>query len=230
MKAGALVWDLPTRLFHWLLVIAVVGSYLSGEYFPDPDLHLHKLFGYAVLWLLLFRLLWGLAGSSSARFASFVKAPGAVLAYLKGKGEAHAGHNPLGALSVIALLSALLIQSVSGLFNSDEILAEGPLIGLLNDSGRDLAGLAHSWGEKAIKMLVLLHLAAMIFYALVKKRRLVPPMVTGQDKQLPADLSIQPVSSWRALLLALLSAAVIWIVTQELAAWLGATGGAMDFS
>ncbi len=122
------IWDLPTRLFHWVLALAVVLLVISAKVGGDA-MHLHMRLGYLVFALLLFRLVWGVLGGHWSRFARFVPTPARLRAYLRGSPEAslHAGHNPLGALSVLAMLAVLSLQVASGLFADDEIAYSGPL-------------------------------------------------------------------------------------------------------
>lgn len=174
------VWDVPTRLFHWSLVILIVVAWLTAE----KQMTIHRGAGYAVLGLLAFRVWWGLAGGSTARFSDFVRGPGAVRAYLKASREGtegeHAGHNPLGALSVLALLGVVAVQVILGLFAIDEDGFEG---GPLSDRiDFDLARQIAEWHELAFRVLqglVVLHLAAIVFYAVRKRQDLVRPMITG---------------------------------------------------
>lgn len=174
------VWDVPTRLFHWSLVILIVVAWLTAE----KQMTIHRGAGYAVLGLLAFRVWWGLAGGSTARFSDFVRGPGAVRAYLKASREGtegeHAGHNPLGALSVLALLGVVAVQVTLGLFAIDEDGFEG---GPLSDRiDFDLARQIAEWHELAFRVLqglVVLHLAAIVFYAVRKRQDLVRPMITG---------------------------------------------------
>ena len=130
--AGMPVWDLPTRLFHWLLVVLILLLYATGE-FGMLDMRWHFWFGYATLALMVFRLLWGLFGSQTSRFADFVRGPVAVGRYVKEQISTNAhfsvGHNPLGGWSVLALLLSVLVQSASGLFASDGIDTDGPFSG-----------------------------------------------------------------------------------------------------
>jgi cytochrome b len=178
------VWDLPTRLFHWLLAACVLGSLASG-WIGGGAIDWHARFGYAVLALVLFRLVWGLVGGRWSRFASFLYAPRSVVAYLRG--QAHpdhlVGHNPLGAGSVFAILLVLLAQVGTGLVNDDEISFQGPLYGYVSSR---VAGAAHDfhedWGQWLILGLVVLHVLAVLFYLLRKRQNLVAPMVTG-DKE-----------------------------------------------
>lgn len=175
---GAPVWDLPVRLFHWSIVFFVALSWWSAENHFD---RVHFWSGYALLFLLLFRILWGFAGSSTARFATFVRGPAAVLDYLRRGEDRQAGHSPIGALSVLAMLLALLVQISTGLVQvDDEDFIEGPLAGLV---GYDAAVLAHDVHEASFNVLlalIALHLLAVAYYQLVRRRSLIPPMVTGR--------------------------------------------------
>ena len=174
------IWDLPTRLFHWALVLAVLGSFISA----DDDggvLEWHARFGYFILSLLLFRVIWGFTGSHYARFFNFIKSPKAVLSYLKNPTEVP-GHNPLGALSVIALLGFLLLQAVTGLFASDDIAFEGALVKYVSSSVTELITSIHRLNESVLITLVALHIGAILYYRWMKKTDLVKPMVTG-DKE-----------------------------------------------
>ena len=171
------IWDLPTRLFHWLLVGLIGLSWWSAEYHFD-DIHIWS--GIAVLSLLIFRILWGFFGSSTARFASFVKGPKAVFGYLQGTWRG-IGHNPLGALSVIALLGMVGVQVGLGLFASDEDgLMQGPLANLIGFDAQETVTDLHEDLFNVLLVLIGLHLAAILFYRLLGKN-LVTPMVTGRD-------------------------------------------------
>ena len=182
----ASVWDLPVRLFHWSVVLLIGLSWWSAEESFD---RVHFWSGYALLFLLLFRILWGFAGSSTARFSSFVRGPAAVAAYLRSGRHAQAGHTPLGALSVVAMLLALLAQITTGLVQiDDDDFVEGPLSGLVS---YDLALLAHDVHQVSFKVLlglVALHVAAIAYYQFVRRRSLVRPMITGRA-ELPPDVS-----------------------------------------
>lgn len=179
------VWDLPTRLFHWLLVLCVVGLVITGNVGGDW-MHWHARFGYAVLSLLLFRLVWGFVGGHWSRFGNFLYSPSTILNYLKGRARAEhrVGHNPLGMLSVFALLTILLLQVGSGLFADDEIAFSGPLASLVSGDAVSQATSYHKTiGKLLVIVLVVLHLLAIVFYKLVKKDNLVGPMLSG-DKTL----------------------------------------------
>ncbi len=223
------VWDFAIRLFHWLLVLLILGSYLTAEVFRTVDYQWHKLIGYTVLGLLLFRLMWGFVGGRHARFASFVRGPAAVLRYLGTLGtrhpEGHAGHNPLGALSVLALLLSLAVQATSGLFVDDEILASGPLASAASAGTRSLMGAIHAINFNVLLTLIGLHLAAIAYYAVWKRDDLVRPMVTGRKRGLPPEAHAAPPSPWRALLVALIAAGLVVTIVLGLPEWLPGGGG-----
>jgi cytochrome b len=212
-RAGR-VWDLPTRLFHWTLALLVAFSLVSiqlGGFWKDW----HMRSGYAILALVVFRLLWGFAGSRTARFASFVRGPRAVLAYLRGRAS-HAGdgHNPAGGWSVLALLAVLGVQAVTGLFSNDGSFSEGPLARLVSGETSDLFATVHRYGEWAIYAVVGLHLAAIAWYAAVRREPLVRAMVTGRRPGNVVATEDDAMTRLRALLLAALAAALVgWVVT-----------------
>jgi len=204
------VWDLPTRLFHWLLVALIALSWWSAEEDLD-DVHLWS--GYAILALMLFRLLWGLFGSSTARFASFVRGPRAVLGYLRGTWHG-IGHNPLGALSVVALLALVALQVGLGLFASDEDgLIEGPLAALVSFDASEKAAELHEELFDVLLVFIALHVAAVLFYLLFRRRNLIGPMISGRAVLDPGTEPMRP-ATWRAALLCLLAAlaATAWVV------------------
>jgi cytochrome b len=190
------IWDLPTRVFHWLLVVCVVGLVVSGQ-IGGSAMPWHFRLGYGVLALLLFRLVWGFVGGRWSRFVVFVRSPGVVLRYLRGQGtpEMEAGHNPLGALSVLGLLTVGLVQVCSGLFSDDEIMNSGPLAHLASADWVSLATRVHTTVNKVVLIaLVLLHVGAIVYYRVAKRRDLVRPMVTG-DKEL--DEPMEPARDTR---------------------------------
>lgn len=179
------VWDLPTRLFHWALVVSVAGL-IATAYLPGSLIVWHSRLGYAVLTLLLFRLAWGFVGGRWSRFGAFLYGPRSVLAYLRGQApsEHRIGHSPLGALSVFAMLAVLLAQLASGLVTDDEIAFVGPL----NRHVSSAFGLAATWYHKEVGQWLLvgligLHIAAVLYYLLRKKDNLILPMLVG-DKPL----------------------------------------------
>lgn len=185
------IWDLPTRLFHWLLAAAVTSVLVTG-WIGVMDWHFRL--GYAVLALLLFRLVWGFVGGRWSRFAAFVHGPRSVLAYLRG--QAHpdhlVGHSPLGSLSVFAMLAVLVLQVATGLVADDAITYAGPLAHTVSGAMSGLATGWHAeWGKWVVIALIVLHLAALLYYAMVRRHRLVAPMVTG-DKVFPSTTPVAP--------------------------------------
>jgi cytochrome b len=215
--AGAVrarLWDGPTRLVHWSLVALIGFAWWAGE---TDHMDWHRWAGYAVVGLLAFRIVWGFVGSDSARFASFVRGPGATLAYVRTvpsrSAAATPGHNPLGALSVLAILVTLIAQVVTGLFSVDvDGIESGPLSDRVSfDLGRRFAHLHHLsfW---ALEALVALHLAAILFYLLYKRTNLVRPMVTGRQS-FGADPNLTFAPAWRAAIVAMLAALFAWWVS-----------------
>lgn len=179
------VWDLPTRIFHWLLVVCVLALVVTGQV-GGAAMDWHFRFGYAVLSLLLFRLVWGVIGGHWSRFSSFLYSPGTVIRYLRGQGapELGVGHNPLGAGSVFAMLFFLLLQVGTGLVSDDEIAASGPFTSLVSNALVSQATSYHAdIGKLILIALVALHVAAILFYLRRKKQNLVRAMVLG-DKEL----------------------------------------------
>lgn len=172
-----LVWDLPTRLFHWLLVAAVGTAVVSG-FIGGTAMTIHGQAGLTVAGLLTFRIVWGFVGSTHARFTSFVRGPAAIRAYLNGEWRG-LGHNPLGAFSVLALLAAGLLQVGTGLFGNDDIAFNGPLYPLVSKETSDVLIGWHARTVWLLLTLVALHLAAIAFYARVRKDNLLKPMITG---------------------------------------------------
>lgn len=178
------VWDLPTRIFHWALVAGVIGMAVSGT-IGGEALAWHFKIGYAVLTLLLFRVVWGLVGGRWSRFGAFIYAPSSVINYLKGQGKAEhsVGHNPIGAGSVFAMLAVLLAQAGTGLMSDDEIAFAGPLTRFVSNATVSLSTSYHkNIGKWLLLALVLLHIAAIVFY-LRRKHNLVHAMLHG-DKDL----------------------------------------------
>lgn len=171
------LWDLPTRLFHWLLVLAVIAAVVSGQ-LGGNLIEVHGKIGLAIVGLIAFRIVWGFAGSTYARFAQFFPTPTKIKVYLKGEWRG-LGHNPLGGLSVFSLLFLLTVQVTSGLFANDDIAFVGPLFELVDKSLSDrLSGIHHLLSNVLI-VLVVLHVGAVIFHGRVKKDDLVKPMLTG---------------------------------------------------
>ena len=209
------VWDIGVRVFHWSLVLLMIGSFVTIKL---GKLEYHTWCGYSILTLLLFRILWGFVGGTYARFTTFVKGPAAVIAYFKGLSrgarETTLGHNPMGALSVLAMLAAMLFQASSGLLtNSDDFSFEAALYKWVGKDLSDKITTLHRLNEKVIFLLVGLHLAAIAFYYFVKKHNLVKPMITGTTTA-PADApATRRGSTGLALVLLVLCAGfVYWLV------------------
>ena len=171
------LWDLPTRLFHWLLVLGVAASIVSGQ-LGGNLIDWHGRIGVFIVGLIVFRVTWGLLGSTYARFAQFFPTPAKLKSYLRGEWRG-VGHNPLGAFSVFGLLGLLAFQVFSGLFSNDDITFVGPLFDLVSkDLSNQLTGL-HKLSSNLLFILIGLHLAAIAFYGHVKKDNLIKPMITG---------------------------------------------------
>jgi cytochrome b len=171
------VWDLPTRLFHWLLVVAVVAAVVTGQ-LGGNLMDWHGRIGVGIVALLAFRIVWGVVGSTYARFRQFLPTPARIKAYLRGEWQGE-GHNPLGALSVFGLLGLLTAQVLTGLVANDDITFTGPLFDLVSKgTSNRLTGIHHLLSNAVIALAVL-HVAAIAFYARVRKQDLVRPMVTG---------------------------------------------------
>jgi cytochrome b len=182
------VWDLPTRIFHWTLALAITGSVISAKIGGNAA-PWHFRLGYLVLTLLVFRVLWGIVGGRWSRFASFAYAPGTVARYLRGESQPgkylDVGHNPLGSFSVFGLLGVLALQVSTGLVADDEIANTGPLNRYVSSAVATIAtGWHKHWGQWIVLALVALHIAAIAFYGLRRKQNLVRPMWLG-DKLLP---------------------------------------------
>ena len=214
--ARVLVWDAPVRLFHWALAVLVVFSFVTGKV-GGHWMEWHMRSGYTILSLLLFRVAWGVVGSETARFTSFLRGPGAGLAYLRSMAaRSHArviGHNPLGGWAVLAMLAALLVQATSGLFVDDEIATRGPLVVKASEATVGRMSALHSYNEWVIVALVALHVAAIATYRFALRVELVRPMVDGY-MDVPA-LGPAPARrpAWiAALLLAAAAGFVYWLV------------------
>lgn len=189
------IWDAPTRIFHWSIVLLIPFLWWTAE---EGRLDLHIPAGLAMLGLVLFRLLWGLFGSSTARFARFVKGPRAIARQLGGRALPVIGHSPLGALSVLAMLAALATQVGLGLFATDEDgLVSGPLAHLVSYETSEALTDWHDTMFDLLLILVGLHLAAILFYALVKRRNLTGHMITGRGGPDGADGGMRPAPVWR---------------------------------
>ncbi len=218
------IWDLPTRLFHWLLASCIVALVITAK-MGGNAMNWHLILGQVVLALLVFRILWGLVGGYWSRFGSFIPSAAAMRRYLSGASttQDRAGHNPLGSLSVIAMLAVLVAQIASGLMSDDEIAFSGPLTRFVSGELISKATDYHAhWGQYLIYALVALHLLALIGYSL-KGNKLVPAMVTG-DKCLA-----EPVTASRDTAATRMLAAVLAVLASALSWWIHQLGQAAAF-
>ena len=225
------IWDIPTRLFHWSLVILLAVSFYTGLSGGFEEMDYHMLSGYCILTLVLFRIFWGLIGSHHSRFITFVRGPSKIIQYASGllvrrsndterspeeHAEQYAGHNPLGALSIIAMLISLLVQASTGLFANDDIMLEGPLSHLVSyDTSRVLTGI-HKTNIWVLAALTGLHFTAILFYQIYKREPLIIAMFTGRktlDAIAPQAASIIRELTLATLALAICAGAVYAIVT-----------------
>lgn len=203
------VWDLPIRLFHWLLVITLVSQYITSEVLDDA-MQWHFYGGYFCLALLLFRLLWGMIGSYYARFSQFLVSPTKAISYLRNSSSpVYVGHNPAGAYSVILLLSLVLTQAISGLFLSDEIFYDAPYFGVLDDTWQGAVNFIHHELFNIILAAIVLHILAIIYYKVKRKQHLTRAMFTGNKNLIDNKNTVISVkTNW---LLFLVAVAVVGI-------------------
>ncbi|GLS18512.1 cytochrome b561 [Labrys miyagiensis] len=176
------VWDLPTRLFKWLLVSFVITAWVSSG-FSDPNMAVHKAAGYGVLVLAVYRLLWGIFGGTTARFSNFVHSPREIVVYLRSlhhrKVKTYLGHNPAGGAMVLALILACAIQPLLGLFASDGVTASGPLADMVGDQFSGWATAIHSLWFYVILALAVVHVAVNLYYQFIRGENLIGAMITG---------------------------------------------------
>jgi len=210
-----LVWDFPTRLTHWLFVICIGASWWTAE---QRLMDWHRYSGYTMLGLLVFRIYWGLAGSTTARFARFLRGPRAVLDYFKLSRERRAhviGHTPLGSWSVVALLLAMLVQVTLGLFATDiDGLESGPLSHLVSfDGGRAFAE-AHELSFDVLIALAVVHVLAIVFYLFYDRNDLTSPMLSGRKRVAGDVAEVQQVSVWRLGTGVAIATLVVWVIIK----------------
>ena len=218
------VWDLPIRVFHWALVLLIFGSWLTGAVL-DSYLDWHMYIGVTIGGLVLFRLMWGLWGSDTARFTQFIRGPGAILDYLRGRSAREGfrlGHNPLGALSVVALLGLLCLQVGTGLFAHDDAFNEGPFHEWVSSDTADWLTAIHKQNFYVLFGFIVLHVGAVFFHVLVKRQDLLRAMITGWMR-IPTHLRLHRDSlrlrfgGWFAFLVAAaIAAAVAWWVAGQI--------------
>ncbi len=210
-----LVWDLPTRLFHWLLAILILLQYGTAEW-HWLSMQWHVWFGYATLALILFRVIWGFAGSQTARFAEFVRGPRRVFAYarelLAGRVSFNVGHNPLGGWSVLAMLLCLLVQTITGLFTSNRRHTElGPWALHVPETWSQRLTEIHKINQNVLLTLIGLHVAVVLAYWIGKNENLIGPMLHGRKALAPmAPLRFAPLM--RALIALAIAVLIVCIV------------------
>lgn len=214
-KAGRYkLWDGPIRLVHWLLVGLLAFSWWASE----DHLNWHRWSGYTVIGVVLFRIWWGFAGGRAARFSSFVKGPRAILAHLRTVGRRDGsdvpGHNPVGALSVLAFLAVLLVQVATGLFAVDiDAFEAGPFSDRVSfEAGRQIAEI-HELNFRILQGLVVLHVAAVLYYLVWKRTDLILPMITGK-RALSSDPGLAGAPWWRLILGVALAGAAAWALSK----------------
>lgn len=204
------LWDWPVRICHWAIALLVPAMWWTAE---EGDIERHRQLGLALLFILLFRLIWGVVGSEPARFANFVRGPAAVIAYLRGEPGGRPGHSPLGALSVVALFVLLLTQIGLGLMAQDEYgLVAGPLNHLVSYDTAEALTELHELLFNILAAVIGVHIAAVLFYTLVKRDNLITPMLSGYKRV--AEGTAQPRMATLGVaivVLAIVGAIVAWI-------------------
>jgi cytochrome b len=209
------VWDLPTRLFHWAIVVLIFAAWATQEW---DHMQWHMWTGYTILTLLLFRIIWGIIGSDTARFNRFLRSPIAAFRHLahihRREPDTEIGHNAAGGWVVLLMLALIGIQAGTGLFANDDIDTEGPLMERVSKGTSDWLTHIHYLNFKAIEAVIVLHILAILVYAILKRQNLVRPMITGR-KTLPATVRpprlVNPL--WALPVLALAAGAVTWLVS-----------------
>ena len=206
------VWDLPLRLFHWLLVLAIAAAYVTAEFGGSGWAQWHGRIGAFVLGLLVFRLIWGFIGTPNARFRSFFPTPSRIAAHLQGRWRGQ-GHNPLGALSVLALLALVSAQVATGLFANDDIAFAGPLYASVDKATSDALTGWHEQIFYALAAFIGVHVLAILFYLLVRRSNLVKPLITGNKLVTESTWTEgSPRLGWRFVIAVALAAGIALLV------------------
>ena len=205
------IWDLPIRLFHWSLPLLIIGAWASAEL---GEMQYHQWIGYALIVLVSFRIIWGMVGSTHARFTDFVRGPMTVLHYLR-QGHATEGHNPAGGWSVLVLLSLILVQTISGLFNSDDVMLFGPMNHLVDSKTAKFMHETHEIAFNLLLGMIALHLIAIGYYQWGRKHDLIRPMLYG-GVSTDGKNRIRP-SGW-ALLIIAACAIALWFGLEQVPA------------
>ena len=209
-STGYPLWDLATRIFHWSLLVCVLLAWWSAEY---ENHTIHEWTGYTIIVLVVSRVAWGFFGSQHSRFQDFLAGPSAVLDYIRGNGPKTVGHNPLGGWSVMALLALLLMQAISGLFNSDDVLFSGPLYYAAEGPFRDTMGVVHELAFNVLLGLIVLHILAVLYHQFHRGEKLIQAMVRGRADDREGETA--PTSAWRALATLLVVAVFLWWIISR---------------
>jgi cytochrome b len=204
------LWDIPTRLFHWGLVVCIPLAWWSAE---EENYEVHEWTGYTLLVLVVSRIIWGFVGSRHSRFSDFLAGPGKVAAYVREGASDSAGHNPLGGWSVVVLLLLVLAQAVSGLFNSDDILFSGPLYYAVSDATTGLMGTVHDLAFDGLLVMVALHVVAVLYHQFGRGEKLVPAMVRGRADGRSGMAPAAPL--WRFLVVLAMTAGALWLGLEQ---------------
>jgi len=221
MSKKYLIWDLPLRIFHWALVATIFGAWYTSDQ-DNGLIDLHLTFGYVALGLITFRVLWGFLGTKHSQFKNFIPSPNKLINYIKPEDKSQkihsAGHNPMGSLMVVFMLTIILLQAVSGLVMDDDIFTTGPYNGVLDDNIEAVLVFIHTNSFNFILGAIAMHLLAIIFYKLVKKESLVLPMITG--KKSANTVSEQDAIKHSKIVLAIIvalcvAAFVYWLVVMN---------------
>jgi len=215
----ARVWDIPVRVFHWLLVALIVVSFTTAQ-IGGNAMRIHELSGFSILTLVLFRVLWGIFGSTYARFSDFVRHPRQAIEYARslrrGRSAFYAGHNPLGGWMVVALLLCLLVQTATGLFANDDVMTEGPLFEWVSKRTSDILSRIHEVNFYVLLALITLHVAAALYYLWGKRENLILPLFTGRKQvreaqDVPAS---RDAPLWLALVLVAVCAVGVYLLVR----------------
>lgn len=205
-----ILWDLPTRIFHWALVLLMVLAWWSGE---EENYDLHQWVGYLAIALVLSRIVWGFIGSTHSRFSDFMVGPSGLARYLRGEGADSPGHNPLGGWSILVMILLILAQGVSGLFNADDVLFSGPLYYAADSGFRDAMGAYHEIGFNVLMGFVLLHLLAVGYYQFLRGEKLLQAMISGRAEGREGNGRLAP--AWLFLVIFLLLLGALWWGLQQ---------------
>ncbi len=216
---GALVWDLPTRLFHWLLLACVAGAFVSQWFYQHIPFIVHEVCGMSALVLIAFRVVWGFVGTQHARFSVFIRGPAVTKAYLQAvlqrQTPAMAGHTPTGGWMILLLLLLVGGQALLGLFSNDETDAAGPLYAWVSHATSNrLSGLHEIIGNLLLAAIGL-HVLAVVIYKVIFKEDLVRTLITGWRPGAPASAGIAGHRLWLALLIvAVCAGALAWVIAS----------------